>query len=388
MATVLLTAAGLFLGSMLLLRSAPLGFNPDHLLYARVSLQGERYAAGERRVEFARKWLEGARALPGAGAAVLASHLPLTAAYGLPFAIPGRTPSPQEGIAAAVTPGYFRALGIPLLRGRGFATADRAGAPAVAIINQNLARHWFGGQDALGQTLTVLPSRLVIPAGPVRIVGVVANVHEVGVDEGAYETLYLPVAQAAPRELMLAARWRGDTASWNAAVRRLTAGVDATQAPFHMTSMAATVDEVLAGTRGNLELAAGFALLAALLTCLGLFGVTADAVTRRQREIGLRMALGATAGSILTDTLTQALRLTAMGLVAGGAAALTLARFWRSALYLDPGHHDGLLYRIQSGDPRVLGGVAVLLLASACLAAFLPARRAARTDPMRVLRAE
>jgi predicted permease len=388
MATVLLTAAGLFLGSMLLLRRTPLGFNPDHLLYARISLQGERYATAGRRTEFARQWLERARALPGAGDAVLASHLPLTAAYALPFAIPGHSSTPQSGVVAAVTPGYFRALGIPLLRGRGFGGGDRAGAPAVAVINQNQARHWFGGQDPVGQSLAVLPSPLVIPAGEVRIIGVAANVHETGPDEAAYDTIYLPVAQAAPRELMLAARWRGDTAGWNAAVRRLTAQVDASQAPFHITSMAATVDEILAGTRGNLQLAAGFAVLAAVLACLGLYGVTADAVARREREIGLRMALGASSRSILAATLAQAARLTAYGLAAGLAAALALARLWRGALYLDPGHHDGLLYRIQTADPRVLGGVALLLLGSACLASLVPARRAARTDPMRALRAE
>ncbi|MGH9478708.1 MAG: FtsX-like permease family protein, partial [Terriglobales bacterium] len=275
-------------------------------------------------------------------------------------------------------PGYLATMGIPLLRGRFFQSGDLRNAPPVAAIDTTLARDIFPGRDPVGQTLNLGP------LGAVRIVGVVGHVKFWGPMQMPmiHDQLYFPVGQVplaymagAGQGVTLVARTRGRPEAALAAIRHSVAGPQNDQP----VSQVASMDDVIAASRSTqrllLWLLGGFAGLAVLLAAIGVYGVLAYAVAERTGEIGVRLALGATPSRLLRDTLGGGLRLAALGAVLGIGGALATTRFLTANLY-----------GVSAADPATLAAAAVVLLALAALASYLPARRASRVDPMQALR--
>jgi putative ABC transport system permease protein len=271
------------------------------------------------------------------------------------------------------TPGYFEALGFRLLRGRTFRETDRADAPPVAIIDEELARrHWADGK-AVGRRIKISGAR-----DPwLEIVGVVASVHHFGFDAASSGQLYVPYAQSSNPYLSLAVETSGDPASMAAPVRALVAGLDPDVPIYEMRTMEDLVRVSLGRRRFAVLLLGFFALLALGLSAVGLYGVISQGVIARVKEIGIRMALGANSGGVLAMILKNALALTAAGVALGAAGALALSRFMASQLYGVTGH-----------DPATFAIVTVVLGAVAVLAACIPALRAVRIDPLTALRYE
>lgn len=285
--------------------------------------------------------------------------------------------SPKEAQANPTVPveaggsEYFSTFRIPLIRGRGFTSADRAGTPLVAVVSQALARQYWPGGDPIGARF-----RMSGDTGGWRtVVGVAGDIRFRSLREPT-PTLYLPWRQSFA-QTFFAIRTRGDPAPVVAAVRREVRAFDSAFQVWR----AGTMDEYLAGPLAQPRLSAlllsGFALAALLLAAIGLFGVMASAVRERTRDLGIRMALGARPEQLRGEVLRDALRLSGLGLAAGLVAALLATRALRA-----------LLFEVSPWDPLTLLGVCLILLAVAALAAYLPARRATRVDPVDALRAE
>jgi predicted permease len=290
---------------------------------------------------------------------------------GMPEA--GNEPAADE---RRVTPGFFDAMGVPLLRGRGFTDADRADAPPVTIVSESFARRYFPDGDPLGQRLRIGGVR--DDASPWwTIVGVAGSVRSRALDRQPEPEIYLPFAQRASRGMSLVVRTAGEPAAVMPLLRDVVGSLD----PDLPVSQVATARELarasLASQRFLGSLLGAFAGLALLLAGVGLNGVIAFTVRQRVREIGIRLALGARPGDVLGAVLGRGLRLTAVGLAIGAGGALAAGRTLR-----------GLLYDVSPTDPGTFAAVGVVLTATALFACYWPARRAARLDPVEALRHE
>ena len=382
LAVVLLTGSGLLLHSLLRLAGADAGFRADHLLAARVSLPLARYPQGPARAQFFEQLEERLRADPrvravGAIESLLLGPLPNSAGS---FTIAGR-PADTAFVAEpltrdAITPGVLHALGLPLLAGRAFTAADRAGAPPVVIVNASMARRFWPGGNAVGQRLAY--GRRDDPKDPwLTIVGVVADSRRAAPDAKPWLESFLPEAQFPRRSLMVLLRARGDPLALVATVRREIRRLD----PDQPVAWTATVERLLADRlaprRFDATLLGCFAGAALLMAAVGLYGVMAYLVTLRTQEIGLRMALGARRADVLRLIGGRAAALAAAGAVAGTLAALALARWLGS-----------LLYGIGPLDPAAFTLAPLLLALAAAAAAGVPTWRATRVDPMSALRRE
>jgi putative ABC transport system permease protein len=361
LAFVLLVGAGLLLRTFLNLQHTSPGLNPENVLTMHLVIPGASESmAIEQRVS----------QIPGVRAAGMISLLPLQdSGWSAGFTIAGR-PEVHETELRYVTPGYFRAMGIPLRRGREFSPHDDRSAPRVILINEVLARLYFPNQDPVGRALD---------RG--AIVGVVGDVRQSALGVAATPEIYYPVSQnfAQIRRLgsTLVVRTAGPpeplVAAIRAAVRELSPG----QALFRVTTMQAVVDESLANPRLYAWLVGLFAAMATLLALAGIYGVIAYLVTLRTREFGIRMALGADTARMLWLVLSRGAWLTALGLAIGIAGAAALTRVLR-----------GILYGVAPTDSPTFAAVAFLLAAVALTACLAPARRAARVDPSTALRSE
>ncbi len=341
-----------------------------------VTLPRSKYAEPGRRSAFFDQALDRIRALPGVESAGAANTLPLTDTQNWPIAIEGRPllPVAQQPIAVTtvVAGDYFRALRIPLRRGRLFTTEDRADAPTAAVISESMAKRFWPGEDPIGRRLTAvfLPDRIC------QVVGIVGDVKLRGLDyREPVPAMYLSNEQVPGLGMEFTIRAKTPSVA--------SAAVAAIQAmdPAQPVLRVGTMEQVLAGslTRQRLVmlLLAAFAGLALLLAAVGIYSVLAYGVRRRGREIGIRMALGARPADVMRMMLLQGMRPALLGLAIGLGAALALGRVL-----------SGLIYGVSASDPATFAAVAVLLCLVALIACLAPARRATRVHPLRALREE
>lgn len=390
---VLLVAAGLFVKSYAALSRVPLGFDPDGGVSFRVSLSGSRYETREQLTAYADGLGRRALAIPGVTGAVIASSSPLMSGPVVRFAV-NKSEVPTEGqepqaIIRAVTPAYFSLLAIRLVQGREFSTADTGTSPRVAVINEVLARRYFGTESPIGRTLTI-PTGQRAPwtrhPGDLTIVGVAANTREVGLNEVDFCDIYVPFAQMPAPSIELIARASVPVSALGAPIRAAAAAMDPQIPLGTVRPLDERIDAALREDRFHLLLMASFAVVALLLAAMGIYGAVAYAAEQRRREFGVRMALGADARTLIVIALGHALRIAAIGAAAGLAIALTLAKVLGDALYLVPKVHNGLLFGVSTSDPIVLGGAVALIMGVTLLASAIPARRVGWIDPITSLR--
>jgi putative ABC transport system permease protein len=374
---VLLVGAALLLRSFDRLTSVNPGFDAERVLAFQVALPQASYAEDHDRIRFFGDLLQRLEVLPQVRAAGMVQTLPMRGGYVLSFAIQGRPPAkPGDEPSArhrSVSAKYFATLGIPLLRGRAFGERDVAGAPMVAVIDQAFAERHFPNEDPLGRGLDIGNGT----EGFYEIVGVVANVHHDGLDADPAPTMYVPFEQDVFSSMWIVARTDGDPAQLAGAARLAVRELDSGLPASRMGPLADAVSDSVAQRRFSMLLLGLFALIALFLAAVGLYGVVAYAVGQRTREIGVRMAIGAQAGDVLRLVLGGGMRLAFAGVAVGTAAALALARLVAS-----------LLFEVTPFDPTSYAATALVLLAVAALACYLPASRAMRLDPLAALREE
>ena len=377
-ALVLLAGAGLMLRTMANLRALELGFRPDHLLTIRTTLPQSKYRESAQRLSFYDRVIADVRALPGVEGAAYSSLLPfLSAGNTTWFSIEGIPPEPddpRDTLFRAGTSDYLKTLGVQLVEGRLLDGRDGAVTPLSIVVNEMMARKYWPRGSAVGGRM-----RLGDQDGPFyTIVGVVKDVRERGHTLATKPLVYLPYAQrltAFPEYLVV--RTTGDPGDLVEPIRRVIAHVDPEQPLSAVRLMQDIVDLDIADRQQQMILLGTFACLALLLASIGLYGVLSYAVTQRSREIGLRIALGATAGSVMRVVVERGLALTGIGLAIG------LALAWAGTRAM-----QNVLYGVTAGDPWTFAAVVALLGSIALLASYLPARRAARMDPIAVLRAD
>jgi len=384
MAAMLLVASGLLVRSTLGLLAVEPGFDPDRVLTMRVVLGGARYSSGAPDAQIAavtsfyNQVLERVRALPGVESASAVSTLPLGGGrdeFGLHIA--GRLhENPEEAPDAArfvVQDGFFDVLKVPVVRGRVFDARDGQGATRVAVVNRAIAEALFPGEDPIGHQLMLGP-----PSAPPRtIVGVVGDVRHDGLDAQPGYQVYVPHAQWAWAEPMLSiiVRTSGAPLPMAGAVRQAVRDVDAAQPVTDVRAYASLAGESTATRRFAAGLLAGFAITALLLTVVGLYGALGVVIRQRQREIGVRLALGAEQGDIRRMVIAQGMKPVAVGISLG----LLLAFTWSGVL-------RALLYGIDARDPLTFAAAAAVLCAASLTACLVPAFRGARVDPVAALR--
>jgi predicted permease len=382
LAVVLLVGAGLTIRSFQRLEEAPTGFVPDHILTVRVPLLRYKYAPGVESTRFYQEVLQRIRALPGVTSVGMANNLPFTGFHtSLVLPLPENSPGgPGRTIGVmgrSVSPGYFRAMGIPVEEGREFTAADNEpGARCVRIINRTMARSYWSGEDPVGKQLPGACPKNV----PALIVGVVADSKQNTVDSQAEPELYEPYAQHASFATFLITfviRTHTDPIGLAGPVRRAIWDVDRDQPAIEMRTMDGVIADSLWQQHFSASVLGTLAVIALALAAVGVFGALSYSVSRRRYEIGLRVALGATRADILRMFLGEGLVLTVIGLAGGVVGALALTRVLSS-----------LLYGVKPTDPATFGAVGVLLALVALLACYVPARRAAKVEPMVALRYE
>ncbi len=378
---VLLSAAGLVLKSFANARGLGLGFDPHLLLSARVDLPEPTYSDAQKLLNFSAALQEKLATLPGVDHAALASNPPLMTGWqtsflpeGAPEPKPGQLPSAEM---AVVTPNYFHTLKTPLLRGRTFGTHDTKAVAPVMIIDQLMADRYFPGQAAVGKRIRMSTGEK--GAREYRtIVGVVPHLKVYGFDEVTMlPQAYLPMTQQPQTGLVVLLRSALPPKSFEKPVREIVASLDRAQPAFEFKTMQERVEETWAAPRLMSFLLVCFAVLALTLAVVGLYGVMAFHGLHRMREIGVRLALGAMPAQIHAMMLRQGMRLLGSGLVLGFVGAFAVSRLIRS-----------LLFGVSANDPLIYGTVTLVLACAALLACWIPARRAARIDPMITLRAE
>ena len=378
LALVLLVSAGLLLRSLTRLFAVNPGFTPSQLLTMQVQTSGEKFSDADATFRFFSQALDEVRRVPGVNAAAFTSELPLSGdgdLYGAHFE--SSTTGRNEGAVFryAVTPGYFEAMGIPVLRGRSLDASDKAGSAPVVLINESFARRKFPEENPIGKHLRLGPDR-----GPwFTIVGVVADVKQMSLAISQADAVYMPTDQSwfADNALSLVVRARGDAAALLPAIKRAIWSVDKDQPIVRVATMNSLVAKSAAQRRFALIVFESFALAALVLAAIGIYGVLSGGVTERTRELGVRSALGATPADIVSGVVRQGLGLTGLGVVIGLGGAVIASQ----ALVT-------LLFGIAPLDPITYAGVVLLLLVVALGACVVPARRAARVDPAITLRAE
>jgi predicted permease len=376
LALVLLVGAGLLFQSLLRLRGVDTGFQAEGALSVRMTLPSSRYPQEPQRVVGFRELGQRLNAAAGVERAGFVFDVPLTAdRQGTGFTIEGK-PAPPEGFYTAnfsvATPGYFQAIGLPLIAGRDFRQSDREGGESVAVVNRRLVRLYFPGSDPIGRRI------LLGGEAPVRIVGVVGDVRHTRLRDEPTPVFYLPYAQAPwYRSMSLVARGSVPIDDLLSVVRGTIRDFDPAIPLYDVKTMEQVMSESLAELRFSSLLMGVFSLVAALLAAVGIYGVLSYSVNRRRQETGIRMVLGARDSDVLRLIVGQGVKLAVIGVLAGLLLSLLLAR----AL-------AGLLYGIRPTDPLTLAGMALLLLVTAGLACWVPARRATRMDPAAVMRAE
>jgi len=394
LALVLLVGAALLIQSFWRLQRVNLGFRPESVVTARMWLPQPNlpetgpYFTHDARVSFYRRVMDRIAALPGVQAVGGITNLPLGGARGrASFTIEGRSADARDVPTAEIalaTAGYFRALGIDLMQGRLFDDHDDTRAPGAVVVSESFARVFFGGTTAVGKRITMggtgRPGAAAQPSPAVNwltIVGVVRDVKTDRIDATAVPMLYRSLLQASNLTLSLVVRASGDPAVLGESIRREVHAVDPNEPVFAIRAMNDVVGAALAQRRFTMLLLALFAGTALLLSAIGIYGVMAYFVMQRTREIGIRMALGASAATVVRMVLGQGVRLAGAGVILGLVSALAMTRALST-----------LLFAVSPNDPLTLTALSLALTAVALLACYIPARRATRIDPLRALRYE
>jgi len=376
-ALMLLGGAGLLARSFLQLAHVDPGFAPENATLLRLSLPEKKYALPEQQTAFADALLERIRTLPGVRTVGLTHSMPLVGDYVLGFNIEGRPAIAPSDLPNtnyyAVTPDYFRAMGIRLVRGRVFTAQDDAKAPRVAIINETLARQHFPNEDPIGK-------RINITNGPDtwrEIVGIVGDIKQYGVDKATTNQSYEPFAQVPFSSLNVVIRTDGPPAALLAAVRPTVYAVDKDQPIGTIRPLEEIMADSIARQRFAMTLLTVFSLVALVIAAVGIYGVMAYSVVQRTGEFGIRMALGAQPRDVLRLVLAQGGKLVGLGLLLGLAATLAASRAMGS-----------MLFHTSAQDPLTLASITLLLGAVALVACLLPANRATKVNPIEALRTE
>jgi putative ABC transport system permease protein len=386
LALVLLVGAALLVRSFWHLQRVETGFDGRSVLTAQLWLPQPndprigKYFTHPARVALFDAAFAKIRELPGVEAVAAAQTLPLEGRRGAAaVTIEGKESESAEQVPAVqtniVSEDFFRILGVPIVAGRAFSSADNADVGRVVIVNQELARRYFGGEDPVGRRMRF--------GGPtpnprwMTIVGVSGNVRSERLDADVQPSVMMPLRQASSLSMALVVRTTGDPTRLSAAIGRSVRAADPDQPTFAVRTMDEVQSAATAPRRFSMQLLGGFALLALLLAAIGIYGVMAYLVSQRTREIGIRVALGARPSSVVRLVVAYALGLAGAGVAIGVAVASLLTRVM-----------SGMLFQVSPTDPWTFAGITAVLFATALVAALTPARRAARVDPMVALRAD
>ena len=384
LALVLLIGSGLMIRSFMNLSGVATGFNPQSLLTMEYRVPRNKYPEGRQQWGFHQQVVERVRALPGVESSSVVLALPYSGNRGAINFVPldrAEPPKGEEPLAQrnSADQYYFNTMQIPLLKGRVFDEQDREGSPPVVVINQTMSRRFWPDEDPIGKQI-----RLIDP-GPTgtgsgvtaSVVGVVGDIKHSTLDEESMSQIYVSFAQNPFIFATLVVRTSGDPMSMANAVRSAVWSVDKDQPVWKVRTVEFLINRDLGPRRFLMSLLAGFAGLALLLAAIGIYSVISYSVTQRTHEIGLRMALGAQTGDVLRLVVGQGMTLTLVGVGVGLATAYALTRLIA-----------GMLFGVSATDPITFTGISVLLAGVALAACFVPARRAARVDPMIALRYE
>jgi putative ABC transport system permease protein len=375
MALVLLIGAGLLLRSFLMMRAISPGFDRQHLLIAHMMLDDKNtYRTPEQQAGFVRKLMDGVHSIPGVESAAVTNSLPLdfNLLLGTRFKIEGRPElGPVDGDTRAITPEYFHTMGIALLQGRYLEAADAARDDSV-VVNHTFARQYFGDTNPIGRHLAFTGDG---PDHPRTIAGVVADVRNYKLERDTVAELYMPFDNLPAPFLDIAIRASGDPLTLTAGVREELRKVDPNQPLGSVATMEAVLEKSVAKPRWYATLVGSFAALALFLAGMGIYGVVAYSVSRRTKEIGIRMAIGAERADVMRMVIRESMIPALCGVVAGVPLAILASHVLTT-----------FLYGVELLDARTYVSVALLVPAIALAAAWFPARRAMSVDPMVALR--
>jgi predicted permease len=386
LSVVLLTGAAVLAVSFLELRSVETGFDPDGLLAMEMSLTSVAYQTPAQSWDFQRRVLERIRSLPGVSSAATVGSVPLERGMNNMLGIDGDPEGARVFIEhRAISPDYFRTLGVSVLKGREFSETDTEHSPPVAIINRELADMFWQEGGPLGSTITIGKDMGDGEEPPRVIVGVVGNVREQGLAVATVPTVFVPHTQVPLRLHRLMNEWfptawlvRSDSSRAVAAqLRDLVAEVDPAQPIMRLRTMDEVISDITQRPQSQSLLMAIFAAVALVLTVVGIYGVISYSVSQRTRELGIRMALGAEGGSVLQMVLYRGIKVAGVGLALGLLGAVALARVLES-----------LVFEVSPTDPFIMASVILFLMIVAVLACMIPAFRATRVDPVIALRSE
>jgi putative ABC transport system permease protein len=374
---VLLVGATLLLRSFAKLTSVDPGFHPERVLTFQVSLPNTAYPEPHSRAAFFSTLIEKLEALPDVASAGMVQTLPMRGDYVLSLTFQGRPAPPPNMEPSAnyrvASPKYFDALGIPLLRGRAFSDRDTETSPQVAVVDQAFVDRHFPNENPIGHRIDIGNGG----TGFTEIVGVVGSVHHEGLDRNPGPTMYVPYRQDVFSSMWIMARTSGNPARLATSVRQVMREIDPSLPAFGMSPLADAVTDSVARRRFSMLLLTVFAGIAVFLAAVGLYGVVAYTVTQRTQEIGVRMAIGARPADVVRMVVGDGLKLATIGMVLGIAAALGFAHVI-----------EAMLFDVTPFDAASYSATAVLLVAIALLASYVPARRAMRVDPLVALRQE
>ena len=385
LAIVLLTGAGLLMTTLARTLAIDPGFARTGVLATRIPRTPAGYDSAAAVWSFDQRLLANVRAIPGVLSASSASNLPFDGGSNLPITVDGNRDLSEGAVWwRAVSPSYFTTLGVTVIRGRDITETDGIGAPGVVIVNKSLAARYWPGQDPIGHRIAVgqfqgKPMSATIDEPPREVIGVVADTRQLGLTYESPPMMFVPQAQVPPGLVSLPAIIVRATNTGLAAksVGRAIAEVDPRMPPPTYTTIDELVERSVAPARFSATLMAIFASLALIVTCIGIYGVASYAVASRTRDIGVRMALGAPKHQVVALVVQQGMLPVAIGLAVGLAAALMLARLL-----------TGMIYGVTAHDPATLAIVTGVLAISALIGTLVPARRAARIDPLIAIRGD
>jgi putative ABC transport system permease protein len=377
--SILLVSAGLLLNSLIRLQHVDPGFRTEQVTLISMPLPQSRYPDGKRQAAFYRRMLEAMEQRPEIESAAILFPNPLEGrnAQGT-FTIEGQ-PSPKRSdrpftAIGSISANYFRTLSIPLIEGRTFTPKDGDAAPPVAIVNATLVRRYFAGQDPIGRRVRFGEDSA---DDWITIVGVVADSRNVGLKDPATPLLYLPYETFPLAFMGIVARSTAGAGVVASLARTAARNIDADMGIDRIVPLSDVLHESVAEPRFRTLLLAAFALIALLLAAVGIFGLMSFSVAQRTREIGIRVALGATARQVILPVVSEGLWLAVTGVALGVMGSFAVSQLLRT-----------FLYEVRPTDPFTYAAVGVLLLGVALIATYIPSRRAARVDPIVALRTE
>jgi putative ABC transport system permease protein len=374
---VLLVGAGLMIKSFIKLRQTNPGFNPDNVLAVNFTLSDFKYPEDRQQAAFFQEALERIQSLTGVQSAAATTALPLTVSMsGSDFRIEGR-PEPEAGkemiiYKSSVSPGYFRTLGIPLMKGRDFSERDKSDAPHTAIINNDLARIYFPNEDPINKRITFDDG-----GSWISIVGVSGDVKQLGLDSGARPEVYFPYFQAPAPTMSIVVRSASEPSGLINAVKSQIQAIDKDLPLDDAETMQKMLANSNSGRRFNMLLLIIFALVALVLAVVGIYGVMSYTVTQRTHEIGIRVAIGAQSRDVFRMVIGQGMILAMIGIAFGLVGAFALTRLMKT-----------MLFGVEATDPATFVSIALLLTGVALVACYIPSRRATKVDPLVALRYE